>query len=43
MSDTKPLSWQRRRANYKAQTGSKVMTPAQTRRDTQKRNAARSK
>ena len=39
MTNTKPLTWQKRRANYKAQTGSKTMTPAQTRRDLQKRNA----
>ncbi len=43
MSDAKPMSWQKRRANYKAQTGTKTMTPAQNRRDQQKRNAKKSK
>lgn len=39
MSTTKPLTWQKRRSNYKAQTGSKTLTPAQRRRDSQKRSA----
>lgn len=43
MSEAKPKSWQKRRAQYAAQTGSKTMTPAQTRRDVQKRNARKSK
>lgn len=42
MSDAKPKSWQKRRAAYRAQTGSKTMTPAQSRRDRQKRNARKS-
>ncbi len=43
MSDAKPMSWQKRRANYTSQTGTKNMTPAQSRRDQQKRNAKKSK
>lgn len=39
MSATKPLSWQKRRANYATQNGTKTLTPAQRRRDVQKRNA----
>jgi hypothetical protein len=42
MSEAKPKTWQKRRAQYRAQTGSKIMTPAQTRRDLQKRNAKKS-
>lgn len=41
MSDAKPKTWQKRRAAYRAQSGSKVMTPAQSRRDRHKRNAAK--
>lgn len=43
MSEAKPKTWQKRRAQYKAQTGSTTLTPAQNRRDVQKRNARKSK
>jgi hypothetical protein len=41
MSAATPKTWQKRRAVYAKQTGSKVMTPAQVKRDRHERNEAK--
>lgn len=43
MSDTKPKSWQARRATYKRQNGTETLTGPQMRRDEHERAEAKGK